>query len=282
MNKLIDRLGLGAKLLLAPGAALLLMVALALGAFWSMRSQQATLTDLVEVRTPNLMAALELEQQAKSLHAGLYQFLSWKTATYSAERTEKLGKSLLVAAGKLKGDVHKMAGRDNLEAMEQEILKRMVTPSDEFTKAVPEIIDMSDADQSVATTMMLKAETPFGALIKDVDALKLSQVAQNSAAAKASAESFGKSTVFGLVALAVCALFSGLVTWLVGGSILKSVKAISEAASRLREGDLRSAVSVQGSDEVAKTARAMSDTVASLRQTIGSINQAVYQIDQAV
>ncbi|MES2889604.1 MAG: hypothetical protein V4739_16545, partial [Pseudomonadota bacterium] len=62
MKTILNRLGLDAKLWLAPGLTLVLMLVVAAGGFLSMRQQQATVGDLVAVKTPNLLAVIELEQ----------------------------------------------------------------------------------------------------------------------------------------------------------------------------------------------------------------------------
>ncbi len=282
MGQLLKRLRLGAKLWLAPGFTLVLLMALAAAGFAAMRHQQATVNEWVHIRNPNLLSSIDLEQHIKAIHAGTYQLLAWSTASYSADQTAQLAKRVAGALPLAREAAKNMAVRPGLSDAERAIAQRLAVSVEQFTKMVAPVLDMADVDQSVATTMMIKAEAPFGALRTDMDALRAAQVEAMGQASQAASASFARASVLGAAALVVVALVAGFVTWAVGRSILGSVLSIRGAASRLRGGDLSLHPQAEGLDEVATTARAMSDTVQSLRGTIGAIHTAVGEMDTAI
>lgn len=282
MGLLLKRLQLGAKLWLAPGFTLVLLMALASGGFAAMRSQQATLNAWVHMRNPNLLAAIELEQQIKAIHAGTYQLLAWSTASYSQEQRAQLTHALAGALPRARAAAKDLVQRPGLSAAELAVAQGLVSSVEQFTRMIPQVLDMADVDQSVATTMMIKAELPFGTLRADMQALRAAQAASISQSSGDASAFFHAVSAWGAGALVVVTLVSGWVTWAVRRSILTSVQSISQVATRLREGKLTLLAQVDGCDEVATTARAMSDTVLSLRGTIGAIHTAVDEMDAAI
>ena len=89
MKDLLNRTSIGVKLWLAPGITLVMLLLVAALGMLAMQRQQAVVNDLVEVRNPNLMVAIAVEQHIKRIHAQSYQLLAWGTASYSAEQVQR-------------------------------------------------------------------------------------------------------------------------------------------------------------------------------------------------
>ena len=282
MRFLISQMKLGAKISLAPAIALALMIAIAAGGFMVMLQQQKALNDWVEVRNPNLLAAIDVEQRVKDIHAGTYQLLAWGTANYSAEQVAALTKSLITSNKVVVEKARSLAERPGLSPQEADISKQLVSAVEQFTKSVSPVLDMADSDQSVATTMMIKAEAPFSAVRKEMDALSALQSVSMASSASQSARFFVDISIAGGIVLAICMVTTGFVTFIVRRSILESVLHIRDAATHIKDGDLSIQPVVKGRDEVAATASVMADTVTTLRKTIGSIYASVGEMDTAI
>ncbi len=141
---------------------------------------------------------------------------------------------------------------------------------------------MAESDQSLATTMMLNSEASFAELIIQLQALRALQETAMNASAKETSVLFRRSLVTGGFLLLGCVLIAGVATVAVRRSIMQSVLSIRQAASRLKDGDLSLHASIAGTDEIALTAQAMSETVGTLRDTIRSVNAAAGEIDAAI
>lgn len=282
MSTLLNRLGLAAKLWLAPGIALLLMLAMTAGSLLALNRQRDETRSLAEVRHPNLLAAIEVEQRVKAIHAGSYQLLSWSTASFSAEQTEKLARTLGQQVKQARAMSQELPKRAALSEAEIDVARRLVASVDRFTQAIGAVLDMVDTDQSVATTMMIKAEAQFAAVNADAEAFRAAQGQAMQQATADAATQFRRATAINIGMLIVCFGIAALATLLVGRSIRASVLNINRVAARIGQGDLTEVPSSSGSDEVARIAGALADTVTALRSTIGVVNSAVAEIDVAI
>lgn len=273
INKILNRLSLGAKLWLAPGCTLVLLLVFAGGGYIAMRQQQSVITQIVEVRNPSVFFMVDLERQVKQVNSSTYQLLSWSTASYSAEQTTKLAKSILASLPAIQSATASLAVRPGLTDFELKSAKRIVASIDKFVKLIPPVIDMLDVDQSVATTMMINTVAPFNALAKDIESLR---VAQQTQMVETNVESQRYTSLLikrGLASLGIGCALAVLVVWSVRRSILRSVGAISEAAAALKEGDLTARVALTTHDEIAAVGRGFNNMAESLDAMIQTIRE---------
>jgi methyl-accepting chemotaxis protein len=282
VKDLLNRTSIGVKLWLAPGITVVMLLLVAALGLLSMQRQQSVVSNLVEVRNPNLMVAIAVEQHIKRIHAQSYQLLAWGTASYSAEQVQRLATEIdasLNPAIELARAMDKLPG---LSAEEASAIQRLQAAVQAFTKDIRQVLEMADTDQSVATTMMIKSEATFTRLNAELDAIRLAQTQSMNEASVAATTAFRQVAGVSAAVVTGCLVLAGLITWLVRQSIIRSVQRIRDSASRLKDRDLSPQPPVQGSDEIALTARALVDTVETLRATIESIGQGSTQIDSAI
>ena len=261
MKDLLNRTSIGVKLWLAPGITVVMLLLVAALGLLSMQRQQSVVSNLVEVRNPNLMVAIAVEQHIKRIHAQSYQLLAWGTASYSAEQVQRLATEIdasLNPAIELARAMDKLPG---LSAEEASAIQRLQVAVQAFTKDIRQVLEMADTDQSVATTMMIKSEATFTRLNAELDAIRLAQTQSMNEASVAATTAFRQVAGVSAAVVTGCLVLAGLITWLVRQSIIRSVQRIRDSASRLKDRDLSPQPPVQGSDEIALTARALVDTV---------------------
>lgn len=204
------------------------MVAVVAAGFVTMRHQQATVRELVEVRNPNLLLSIELEQQVKAIHAATYQFLAWTSAGYPAARTATLAASIGAALPKARNAALAMTQRPGLSASEAAIAARLALAVQQFTESIPAVLELAEVDQSVATTMMIKAELSFATLHSEMDALRAAQTAAMASVADQASSSFTRAIAQGTLVVLICVLLGALVTWAVRKIMLEKEKAQAE------------------------------------------------------
>lgn len=282
MNHLLSRFSLGAKLWLAPGLTLLLMLLVAGGGYLAMGQQQAAVSDLVHVRNPNLFAYIELEEQVREIHADSYQLLAWSSANYSAQQTGQLSRKIAASLPRVLAAAQAMSQRAGLSAEQIGQTQRLSESVKSFTNAIGPVLDLAVSDPAVGAMMMIATDAPFAEVAAQIASLRSGQMESMNTVANDTARIFLQIRGMGAALVAGCLLLAGFATWAVRRSILRPVNAIRDAASRLKDGDLSEQPHVSGNDEIALTARAMSDTVTTLRRTIASVNAAAGQIDTAL
>ena len=273
LNKILNRLSLGAKLWLAPGSTILLLLVFAAGGYIAMQQQQSVIKQIVEVRNPSLFFMVDLERQVKQVNSSTYQLLSWSTASYSAEQTTKLAQSILASLPPIRKATDSLAARPGPTELETVTAKRIVASIDKFVKLIPPVIEMLDVDQSVATTMMINTVAPFNALAKDIESLRVAQQRQMVETNTESQRYTSLLIARGLASLGMGCALAVLVVWAVRRSILRSVGAISAAAAALKEGDLTARVALTTHDEIAAVGRAFNNMAESLDAMIQTIRE---------
>lgn len=282
MNHLLRDLSIGAKLWLAPGLTLLLMLLVAGGGFFAMQRQQHAVADLVHVSNPNLFAYIELEEQIRGIHADSYQLIAWGSANYPAEKTGQLSQKIAADLPKVLSAAQALGSRSGLSAEQIAQAQKLTESVKKFTNAIGPVLDLAVSDPSVGAMMMIASDDPFAEVAGQIASLRSGQMEIMNTVANDTATMFYQAMGLGATVVLGCLLLAGVATWSVRRSILQPVHAIRDAASRLKEGDLSEHPGVTGNDEIAMTARAMSDTVTTLRDTITSVNSAVGEIDAAL
>lgn len=204
------------------------MVLVVAGGFVAMRHQQATVQELVEVRNPNLLQSIALEQQVKAIHAGAYRFLAWTSAGYPSSRTAELAANISAALPQARAAADAMARRPALSKTERASAARLVLAVRQFTEHIPPVLELAEVDQSVATTMMVRAEASFASLSTEIDALRAAQTVAMTTVAREASDSFTRAIALGTLVVATCILLGAMVTWAVRKIMLEKEKAQAE------------------------------------------------------
>jgi methyl-accepting chemotaxis protein len=279
---LLKRFSLGAKLWLAPALTLLLLGGVAVAGYYGIARQQHALEDVIKVRNPNLMRTLDLLTQIKAVHAGAYQLLAWTNATFSAEQTGRLQKSLAASLAQLPKSADLVVGAPALSAPERAAAVQLQHDAGEFAKAAGQALDMVDTDYSVATTMMIKAEQPYTRALHDAEQLQEIQQQLVEQAGLQADEVSRHATQVIVLAAVISLLFAAVVTHAVRAGILQSIGSIGLAAQQLKAGNLAPLDTLAGSDEIAETSHALAHAVEVLRVSMVEILRSVGHTDMAI
>ena len=265
---MLDRLSIGAKLLLAPMTILVLLLTLAAGSYYGMHQQQAALNNIFQVRFQNFRLAAEVGDRSQEAYAGTYQLLSSAAANFPANRLEAMAKQLqgsLDAAVRQLAEIGKEGG---VTAEEQALLDKVKKQLVVFRKGTLDVVEVSLADYAMGATMMTVAQKGFEDLSKPMaELLALEQKLSDDAYQQAKATSTLVGTVLtGVVVLSV--VLSLLVSLAVRARIVDHIGQIRSAAIELKGGDLTRRVAVDGSDEIAHAAEAFNELIENFRLAV--------------
>jgi methyl-accepting chemotaxis protein len=276
---MLKKLRIGPKLLLAPGLVLILLVLIAGGAYYGMVRQNASLEHMVQVRTAHLQSAADVAGEAKFAHANIYQLLAWINGSFPQQRLDALIGDIRKKHAAIDAQLGALATVS--DPPERKLVEAARTALATYAKSVRNTIDLAQADQSLASTSMAKAETDFGVLNGNfgrLSALEKTLSEQAYAAAKAEFRMLGLAMA-ALVLLSIA--LSLLVTMQVRRTMVGDIHAIADAVGELAEGRLVRVATNDGRDEIADTSRALDHTIANLNEALRKILGAVHSIDTA-
>jgi len=280
---MLKKLRIGPKLLLAPGLVLCLLIFTAGAACYGMLRQNATLENMLQVRTARLKNVADVNADVRYAHARIYQLLAWVNGSFAQSRLDELSRQIHQGHDSIDQQLRQlgasMAGSG--EQAGHQIAEQSRRALQAYRKAVQDTMDMAAMDQSIATNAMAKAEQQFqqlGAQLARLAALEQQLSVQAHQQARTDFQQLGSGMAL-LVLLSV--LLSMAVTMAVRSAMLRDIRAIADVVLALAAGRLMTGAGNDGRDEIADTARMLDRTMDNLTQTLGTIRAAVQTIDVA-
>ncbi len=273
---------LGAQLWLGPGVTLFLLALVSAIATFGVLRQEASLSLLVDTRNPNLLQTIDVLEHLNSVHARTYQLLAWSNASYSEEQLNKLGKEIGTAASQITPLTKALQDLGGMSEEERRIAEAMSGDAAQFADAIAKVLEMASVDQSVATTMMIKAEQPFQGVLKHVLALRKTQE-QLAREAAQQADALADRVLWSVFGTALTSLIlASVLTVAVRRSILRPVLQMYHTAEQMKQGKLRAPDAGTGHDELSAASRALSEALGNVRASIRTVLQAAEQIKLAI
>src|SRR6266498_2218529 len=155
----IRNLSIGSKLQLAPLTILTLLLVITVTAYQGLKSQQNALTEIYQIRFDHFNKTVQIQYDATGTYAGIYRFLSWNNANFSAARKEALAKQITdVDLAKASSAITDLSSKPNIGTEEKALLEAANKELAAYRKALVEVIDITSVDASMATTYMSKAD----------------------------------------------------------------------------------------------------------------------------
>ncbi|MEO7494398.1 MAG: methyl-accepting chemotaxis protein [Massilia sp.] len=276
---MLGKLRIGPKLLLAPAAVLLLLIALAGIAWFALQRQNESLETLVRQRAPQLRAATELVAESQLAHTEVYQLLAWQAASFSAARIEPLVAGLRARHRAIERRFDVLNQLTPAGSAEQRLVEQAEAAHASYVKAVEDVIELARVDQSLGATAMSKAQLAFGAVAGHLSELARREQARSEQASNSARTNFHAiGAVMPLVIVLSIAL-SLLITFMVRRALLREVGEIGQSALDLASGNLMVKEKVYGSDEISDTSRALDASIRHLNTTLQSIFASARSID---
>lgn len=270
MNAL-SRLSIGAKLLLAPMAVLLLLLALAATSYYGVRQQQAALEKIYQVRFQSYRLVAEAASETLGVYGATYQLLSAAASNFPQQRLEEMGKAIQGRLARIKSSLERAGKIEGIENEEKQALEGLLKQFGVFHKSTVDVLDIAAVDYATGTTVMSVTAKEFATVEKSFKALldteqRLSTQA-NDYALGVSAMVVRTQAVMVLLSIALALL----VSFAVRAHIIAAVNRIKSAAQELRSGDLTRRVGLDGLDEIAQTASAFDELIASFQNAVRNV-----------
>lgn len=283
LARLLSRLKIGPKLLLAPGAVLLLLLLLSWVAYYAMVRQNDSLESIVGQRATSMRAASSLAAQTQKAHADIYRLLSWMGGSFPVARTEPLRQDILAQHARIESGLQAL-GQVTLTEAEDRHVEQAMAAQRRYAQAVREVIELAPLDGSISANAMQKAESAFALVAQRLADLGALEEALSREASSSAQADFRMISVL-MPAVVVLAIGLSLaITFAVRRILLGEIRAIGLAASGLASGDLTPRQREghdYGGDEIADTSRQLDAGIRNLNDTLRSIVESARVIGAA-
>ncbi|OON62609.1 methyl-accepting chemotaxis protein [Massilia sp. KIM] len=268
---MLARLRIGPKLLLAPGAVLLLLVLLSCCAWYAMLRQNDSLESIVGQRAANLRAASSLAAQSQKAHADIYRLLSWVGGSFPLARTEPLRRDILLQHRQIAAGLAELSRLTGPQAAERRQVEQAALAHQRYAAAVRDVIELAPLDGSISANAMLKAESAFAVVAQRLANLAMIEEALSRQASQRAQADFRLMSSLMPALVLVAVVLSLAITFAVRRLLLAEILGIKAAVSGLASGDLTVRERAYGNDEIAETSRALDASILSLNHTLRSI-----------
>jgi methyl-accepting chemotaxis protein len=238
----IGNLSMVAKILIAPGLAVALLVLFGIASYLGLTSQKKALNNIFNDRFKSYQVSADLANKLTDVHMNTYRLLSWETARYERAKIDALGKAQMAALSKAVETVKAGAGSSNAHEEEKKAYEGILVHLDDYQKAIVSAIDLSESDLNFATMFMGSADEKFLGLERELEKLLALESRMSEDTYRATAATFSRviammaAVLLGAVVLSllISVLIARSVTTVLGGEPHE----IAAIANSISNGDL--------------------------------------------
>jgi methyl-accepting chemotaxis protein len=271
----MNNLSIGTKLLLAPGAVLLLLLIISAFSLIGITKQGAVIDDFNNLRFSHSRSAF---QAAHALGRSLslsYELLASANANFPPEKID----ALMAQAQRQLGDAKKLLSAwPDASGEERRLLQESTRLLDAYSKGLADMMDIVKIDYATALPIMTIAQQNYDKLEKPInDLIQLEQTLSEQAFADAAIlADRGRLLVIVLAVLSVVIALG--VSLRIRQAIVNAVSAIETAARDLMGGNLRVRVTVAGRDEIASAASSFNALIENFAGAVQVVRNAADEV----
>lgn len=252
--------GLSIPIKASLAAVLLLVCLLALGtnAYLTSTRSAAGLNALSNNLVPKQQAFVDMSARVAATHIKIFRYVSWASNGVSDTLLKPLHAEITLDLITMSGRVDALAQRDDLSVEEKALLRQLLTKWHAFKRQATDTLDIGQTDAPMATMMMGQTDDSFNAVdvgFKDMS-LATTKAADSLRTQIASAAEQNKRVI--LVITSFGFLISVLVASVIGRSIVRPIRSITDVMQRLSAGETN--VKIEHGDrrdEIGKMAEAI-------------------------
>jgi len=238
------------KILLAPAAAILLMLLMGGVSYWAMGSLHGAMQDLFSVRFAHMRVADEIRSSVQRSHARTYRILTWNEREGDGY-VEKETKALLAEFDRNAGQFSDWASK-GLAGDEAQLAPQIMQMIGNYRKSIANALDMASVDPNAAVMAMQTADSDFKKLSEMADRFAALQQSMGESDISHGNELFGLSKGISALTLLVAIGFSAALAATVTRSVFRQLGGEPDYAAavvkRIAAGDLVSPIDLPAGD----------------------------------
>jgi methyl-accepting chemotaxis protein len=281
METMLSRLKIGPKLLLAPGAVLVLLVVLSCSAYYAMVRQNQSLETIVQQRSVHMRSASDLVATAQKAHSDIYRLLSWISGSFPRKRTDPLIAQIQREHAAIDRGFGQLAEMTGEASAERRYVDQAAAAHRVYVNAVQDVIELAQNDQSISANAMQKADDAFTVVAQRLTDLSRLEQELGERASSDAADDFRFTSTLMPVLIVLSIALSLAITVAVRRALLEEIRGIGAAAIDLASGDLTVKDRAYGNDEIAQTQRALDTSIRNLNGTLRTILESARSIGSA-
>ena len=268
------------KILVAPGVAIIFLMALGALAYGGLTRQQSTLSELFNNRFGNYQLAANSSLEISEVHANVYRLFTW-IGNLKEDKIKQITNEQEAKIDAVIKNITAFGARSGLDAGEHKVAESAVKQLAKYRKDVDTAIDLSTVDINTGMSAMQTADSSFQEMIKDLKELveiekRLAQDSYDNAGA-----AFSKLVVVLLTILVLALGISVGIAIFMSRMIVRPLKNAIAAAGRIAGGDLTSEIKVEGRDETGELLQALKHMNASLKKIVSEVRGSTDSISTA-
>ena len=281
MKSLIANLSMTKKLLVSPLVVLVSMVVLVAMAYVGFSSQSSAIDDLYNNRFVGYQGCAKIVNDVNVVHKNLYKVLSLSGSNADEKIIDALVKEQLKALADTQQFAEGLAKRDSLAAEEKKLLDTALGQFKTYREQAAKVLDMAQADYSVALTFMLPVDGKYQEMYKalsELQALEDRLGRENHGASKAGFISMLRNFI--LVAVVVV-VFSIAVSLLITRMISTRLRETTGVLQHVAEGDLTHEISAASRDELGQLAQSVNTMRVKMGEAVGQSKEIAQHLSES-
>jgi methyl-accepting chemotaxis protein len=267
------------KLLIPPGALILLMLLLGVVGFIGLNSSNSSVRDIYDVRFQAYRGSSDALANVAAAHADVYRLFTW-LSNYDAAKIKQASDAINKRIDNAVAQVKSLEGNKALSEETRKSLADLQKDLAEYRKQVTQAIEYAQIDPNMGITGMQTADQGFTALQKKAEKLVAEQDAKAKESYLSSVSAYRSSLAIFVVLLLLAVGVGATISLLLGRKITVPLKQAIASAQHIAEGDLTSRIEVTQQDETGDLLKALASMQDSLCQMIGTITRDSSELTQ--
>ena len=263
-------------------SAVLLICLLALGANAYMTSTKSAegLRVLSHEIEEKLQAVSNVSDAIVTTHMKIFRYVSWSSNSVSKKLLDALYGQITADLSELSARIDELSQRPDLSAEEKNSLQDLMARWQKCINQAKDTIDVGQTDSAMATMMLGQTDDSFKAVYSDIQKMSLKTISAATSVRNslyADAEQTKQVIILGTLLGFVVSAF---VTFMVGASIVRPIKSITDVMQQLSAGKTDVEIGHRDrKDEIGKMVQAI-DVFRTNMIEIRSMEQASHQAEQ--
>jgi methyl-accepting chemotaxis protein len=263
-------------------SAVLLICLLALGAnayVTSTRSAEGLRTLSHEIEE-KLQAVSNVSDAIVTTHMKIFRYVSWASNSVSKKLLDSLHAQISSDLSELSTRIEELSRRPDLSPEEKASLQDLAVRWQKCESQAKDTIDVGQSDSAMATMMLGQTDDSFKAVYSDIQKMSLKTIsAANTVRNSLYADAERTKTII-ILGTVLGLVVSAFVTFMVGASIVRPIKSITDVMQQLSAGKTDVEIGHRDRrDEIGKMVQAI-DVFRKNMIEIRSMEQAAHQAEQ--
>ena len=275
----LGRLGIAAKIMSMPGAALVGMILLFAVAYTGFTNQKNSIDDLYNRRFSNFKESVFFLAEGAKIHSNLYKVLAWTNAGFDEKQIKALADEQVKKLAELEKRAADVIAAGKLNDVEQKTFARTAALLKDYAVSVTEVIDVA-SDTAYASILMGTADDKFGVLGKTLNELSTLENTLSKESYDFANQSYGDGMRNFFIVSVLVMFVSVALTVFVTRSLLRHIQSAQNTVAVIAAGDLTQGVGADGNDEIAAMLHSVESMRTGLSSMIAEIRHAAVELQE--